>query len=121
MQMQSSERVAATTIWFAPSRIAVLMALPCSRCQLMFSIVTVASSTSIPTARAKPPKVITLIVSPSAASTGSAARIDSGIDTEIMRVERQLPRNRRIINPVNPAAITPSRMTENTESFTNPD
>ena len=32
----------------------------------MFSIVTVASSTRMPTASAKPPKVITLIVSPSA-------------------------------------------------------
>ena len=37
---------------------------PCSRCQLMFSIVTVASSTRMPTASARPPSVITLMVSP---------------------------------------------------------
>ncbi len=38
-------------------------------------------------------------------------RIASGIDVAIITVERQLPRNRRIIRLVSAAAITPSRTT----------
>ena len=38
--------------------------LPCSRCQLMFSIVTVASSTRMPTASASPPSVMMFSVWP---------------------------------------------------------
>ena len=66
----------------------------------MFSIVTVASSTRIPTASARPPSVMMLIVSPSALSTMSDVRIDSGIEIAMMRVLRQLPRNSRIISAV---------------------
>jgi hypothetical protein len=62
IQMHSSETNAGVTIWAAPSRIASITPLPCSRCQLMFSIVTVASSTRMPTASASPPSVITFIV-----------------------------------------------------------
>ena len=40
--------------------------LPCAMCRWMFSIATVASSTRMPTASARPPSVIRLIVSPSA-------------------------------------------------------
>ena len=98
--MQSIDTVAGTTICMAPSRIAGSISLPCSRCQLMFSIVTVASSTRMPTASAKPPSVMTLIVSPSADRKASDARTDSGIDTVMISVERQLPRNSRIISPV---------------------
>jgi hypothetical protein len=39
------------------------------------------------------------------------ARIDSGIDTAMISVLRQLPRNSRIISPVSAAAMTPSRIT----------
>ena len=39
------------------------------------------------------------------------ARIDSGIDSEMISVLRQLPRNSRIISPVSAAAITASRTT----------
>ena len=60
----------------------------------MFSIVTVASSTRIPTARASPPSVMMLIVSPSAARTAIEVRIESGIDTAIIRVLRQLPKKK---------------------------
>src|SRR3954471_7467625 len=56
MQMQSSDTNAGVTICRAPSMIEVSTSLPCSRCQLMFSIVTVASSTRIPTASASPPQ-----------------------------------------------------------------
>ena len=47
----------------------------------MFSIATVASSTRMPTASARPPSVMMLIVSPSALSTMIEHRIDSGIET----------------------------------------
>src|SRR6202163_1821110 len=58
MQMHSSETKAGVTIWLAPSMIEVSTPLPCSRCQLMFSMVTVASSTRMPTASARPPNVM---------------------------------------------------------------
>jgi hypothetical protein len=72
----------------------------------MFSMVTVASSTRMPTASARPPSVMTLIVSPSMDSTVSENRMASGIEIVMIRVERQLPRNSRIIRPVSVAAIT---------------
>ncbi len=77
----------------------------------MFSIVTVASSTRMPTASARPPSVMRLIVSPSALSAITEVRIDSGIDTAMIKVLRQLPRNKRIISAVRHAAITASRTT----------
>ena len=107
MQMHSSETKAGVTIWAAPSMIAVSTSLPCSRCQLMFSMVTVASSTRMPTASARPPSVMMLSVSPMAARAMIEPRTDSGIDTAMISVERQLPRNSRIIRLVSAAAITP--------------
>ena len=77
----------------------------------MFSIATVASSTRMPTASARPPSVMMLIVSPSALSTMIEARIDSGIETAMISVLRQLPRNSRIISAVRQAAMTASRST----------
>ena len=71
----------------------------------MFSIVTVASSTRMPTASARPPSVMMLSVSPSAASTAMAARTASGIEMAMITVERQLPRNSRIIRLVSAAAM----------------
>ena len=68
----------------------------------MFSISTVASSTSMPTASARPPSVITLSVSPSACSTMIENRIDSGIEMTTVSVDRQLPRNSRIISAGQP-------------------
>ena len=71
----------------------------------MFSIATVASSTRMPTASARPPSVMMLIVSPSALSAMIELRIDSGIDTAMISVLRQLPRKTRIISAVRHAAI----------------
>ena len=121
MQMHSSETNAGVTIWRAPSMIAVSTSLPCSRCQLMFSIVTVASSTRMPTASAKPPSVMMLSVSPKAARPISAPMIDSGIDTAMITVERQLPRNSRIIRLVSAAAMMPSTATPLIAARTNID
>ena len=66
----------------------------------MFSIVTVESSTRMPTASAKPPSVIVFSVSPRKYSTTSEVRIDSGIEIMTTSVERHDPRNSRIINAV---------------------
>ena len=121
MQMQIVETKAGMAICCAPSRIAGSRSLPCSRCQLMFSIATVASSTRTPTASASPPSVMMLIVSPSALSTMIELRIDSGIETAMMTVLRQLPRKTRIISAVRQAAITASRSTPSIDARTNTD
>ena len=84
----------------------------------MFSIVTVASSTRMPTASARPPSVMMLMVSPSKLSTMIEVRIDSGIEIAMMRVLRQLPRNSRIISAVRQAAMTASRITPVTAALT---
>ena len=80
-----------------------------SRC--VFSMVTVESSTRMPTARASPPSVIVLSVWPRKYSTTIDVRIDRGIEIMTIKVDRHDPRNSRIISPVNPAAIVPSRIT----------
>jgi hypothetical protein len=87
----------------------------------MFSIVTVASSTKIPTAKAKPPSVMMLIVCPMAERHAIEARIDSGIEIVMIKVLRQLPRNSRMSSPVNAAAITASRITPLMAARTNTD
>ena len=87
----------------------------------MFSIATVASSTRMPTASARPPSVMMLIVSPSALSTMIELSTESGIDTAMISVLRQLPRKTRIISAVRHAAITASRSTPSIEARTNSD
>ena len=87
----------------------------------MFSIVTVASSTRIPTASASPPRVMMFSVSPIAYRAVIDDRMASGMDTAMMTVERQLPRNSRIIRLVNKAAMTASFATPVTAAFTNMD
>ena len=56
----------------------------------MFSISTVASSTRTPTASARPPSVMMLIVSPSALSRSREVRMDSGMEMQMISVLRQL-------------------------------
>ena len=82
-----------------------------SRLRLMFSTSTVASSTRIPTARAKPPSVMMLIVCPIALSTMIEVRIARGIEVAMITVLRQLPRNVRIMKAVRHAAISVSLTT----------
>ncbi len=87
----------------------------------MFSMVTVASSTRMPTARARPPRVMMFRVWPVAARAARAASTASGIEVAMITVERQLPRNRRIITLVRAAAMIPSRTTPEMAAFTNSD
>ena len=77
-------------------------------------MVTVASSTRMPTASARPPRVMRLMVSPSALRAMIEDKIDKGIEMAMMRVLRQLPRNRRIMTAVRQAAMSASRTTPTT-------
>jgi len=77
----------------------------------MFSIVTVASSTRIPTARASPPSVMILIVSPRALRTTKDERMERGMEMAMISVLLQSPRNKRIIMAVRQPAMMASRTT----------
>src|SRR2546425_7460837 len=121
MQMQSVETSAGTAICCAPSRMAWMIGLPMSRLRLTFSTSTVASSTRMPTASASPPSVMMLRVSPSRLSVMTEVRIESGMDTAMMSVLRQLPRKSRIIKAVRQAAMSASRITPLTAARTKMD
>ena len=124
MLMHSVETKVGTTIWFAASTMASCRLLswsPSSRWALMFSIITVASSTRIPTASARPPSVMTLIVWPSTDNPMMELRIDSGMEVETISVERQLPTNTSTANPASTAALNISCSTLRMEAMTNPD
>ena len=105
------ETKAGSAISPAPLRIASSSFSPRPMWRSMFSMVTVASSTRIPTASASPPSVIRLIVSPKALSTASEARTERGIEIATTMVLLHEPRKRRIIRAVNAPAITPSLTT----------
>ena len=111
MQIASVETKVGIAICAAPSITARTSGLRMPMLRCVFSIATVASSTRMPTARARPPSVITLMVCPSRLRTQSEARIESGIEMQTISVLRQLPRNSRIIMPVRAAAIRASRTT----------
>ena len=84
-------------------------------------MVTVASSTKIPTASARPPSVMRLIVSPSALNAAMEQSTASGMDSAMMNVLRHEPRNSRIIAAVNAAAMMPSFKTPLMAARTNSD
>ncbi len=120
--MASVETRVGTAMPAAPCSVAYGNAILSSvsrRC--VFSIVTVESSTRMPTASARPPSVIVLSVSPRKYSTTSEVKIDSGIEIMTTTVERHDPRNSRIISAVSPAAIAPSRSTPAIDCLTNTD
>ncbi len=122
MQMDNVDTNAGTAICCAPSKIERTKDLPLiPMLRWTFSISTVASSTRIPTARARPPSVITLMVWPNKLKTMSDVRIESGMERQTISVLRQLPKNRRIISPVKMAAIVASRTTPLTDARTKSD
>jgi hypothetical protein len=118
MQMHSVDTNAGIAICCAPSMIARVNGLRWCMLRWMFSIATVASSTRMPTASASPPSVMTFRVWPSAHSTIAENRIDSGIEITTVSVERQLPRNIRIMSAVSAAAISASRTTPSIDART---
>src|SRR6202051_2588347 len=120
--MASVETKVGTAISAAPCRVASESGMPSSvHRRWVFSIVTVESSTNMPTASASPPSVMVLSVSPRKYSTTSDDRIASGIEIITTSVDRQEPRKIRIISAVRPAAMAPSRSTPVTELVTNTD
>jgi hypothetical protein len=118
IQMQSVETKVGITIWFAASMMAGCNSAPVAKCVSMFSIITVASSTRMPTARARPPSVMTLMVSPTRERPRIEDRIASGIEVATINVERPEPKNSSTINPVSTAAVTISWTTSSTEART---
>ena len=118
MQMHSVETKVGITIWFAASMIAGFSSKPVARCASMFSIITVASSTRMPTASARPPRVMTLMVCPAQASPMMEQRIESGIVVPTIKVERPEPKNSRTTRSSTPAAITISCTTSLTDART---
>ena len=98
MQIASVATVSGWITSDVPSRIATVSGLPSARLRWMFSIVTVALSTSSPIASARPPSVIRLIDCPVRNSPMMPAKIDNGMDTDTITVFRQLPRKIRIIS-----------------------
>ena len=94
---------------------------PAVRWRSTFSMVTVASSTRMPTARARPPSVIRLMVCPKALRRARDVSTESGIEMAMISVLRHEPRKSRIINAVNVAAMTPSLTTPLTAAVTKSD
>src|SRR5271170_1318173 len=86
IQMHIVETRAGTAICAAPSRMPSWSAAPSSRWRSIFSIVTVASSTRIPTARARPPSVMMLMVSCRKLNTMTEVRMDNGIEIAMITV-----------------------------------
>ncbi len=105
----------------APSRIATVTFLPRVRLRWMFSITTVALSTSSPIASASPPSVIRLILLPVRNNPRMPANTDNGIVAETMTVFRQLPRNTRISTETRIDEMIASWTTFSTAARTNTD
>ena len=90
--MASVETSVGTAMPAEPCSVASGSGMPSSvSSRWVFSIVTVESSTRMPTASASPPSVIVLSVSPRKYSTTSDDRIASGIEIMTTRVDRQEP------------------------------
>src|SRR5437899_2739099 len=105
----------------APSRMAYKVHFPMARLRQMSSISTVASSTRMPTASARPPKVMMLIVSPKAPRAMTLTRMDKGMEMAMISVLFQFPRKSRIMTAVRQAAISASRITPWMAARTNSD
>ncbi len=121
MQMQSVATVSGWITSAEPSRIATVSGFPSAWLRWMFSMTTVALSTSMPMASARPPSVIRLMVCPVTNRPAMPAKIESGIDTETMTVLRQLPRNTRIIKETRIEDRIASWITFSTAARTNTD
>ena len=121
MQIQRVETIAGSAISPAPIMIPFSRLSPAVRWRSTFSMVTVASSTRMPTARARPPSVIRLMVCPKALRRARDVSTESGIEMAMISVLRHEPRKSRIINAVNVAAMTPSLTTPLTAAVTKSD
>ena len=75
------------------------------------SIITIELSTTIPTPRAKPPKLKTLIVRPQNRIKITAAKVASGIEIDTIRVWRRDPKKIKTAKAANPVPIKPEEIT----------
>src|SRR3984893_3653071 len=121
IQITSVETSAGNAIWAAPSRIASRVGFFSPMWRWTFSIVTVASSTSRPTASANAPRRIMLMVWPVRLRLAREGKMDNGIEIAIITVLRQSPKKIRIMSAVSRAAIAASRTTPIMESVTKTD
>ncbi len=87
----------------------------------MFSISTVASSTSTPTASASPPSVMTLMVCPSARITSAAPMTDSGMETTTMKRAAPAAEEHQDHRGRERAAMSPSVSSPSIARVTKPD
>ena len=79
---------------------------PCSMRLKMFSIITIASSTTNPVARTTPKSVRRLMEKPKSHRKKNADTSDTGIATTGMIVARHERRNMKMISTTNPKAIS---------------
>src|SRR5258708_6571886 len=121
IQITSVETSAGNAIWAAPSRIASRVVFFSPMWRWTFSMVTVASSTSRPTASANPPRLMVLMVWLRALRTAIEAKMDNGMEIAMITVLRQSPKKIRIMSAVSKAAIAASRTTPIMESVTKTD
>ena len=105
----------------APSRMLTVSGLPSARLRWMFSTVIVATSTSRPIERLRPPSVMMLKEFPVILSPTIAQAIESGIEAQATSTLRQLPRKIRIMSETRSAAVRPSVTTLLTAARTNTD
>ena len=116
--IQSIERKRAVAVLRQASRTARARLSPPAMCVWMFSISTVASSTSTPTASASPPSVMMLIVCPAIHSSTTAPSSAKGMVNTTMIALRQSRRNSSTIRPVSSAPSSPSVTRARRASFT---
>ena len=107
-KMQASASKRATAVMLLPLRTARARDAPPWNCAWMFSTSTVASSTKMPMANAKPPSDMILMLLPVKYKPNRDPKRASGIFATTTITLRQSPKNNRIINPVSAAPITPS-------------
>jgi hypothetical protein len=100
-----------TAVSLLPSLTAKATLEVCRSCVWMFSTSTVDSSTRMPTASARPPSVIRLMVCPVAHSATSAPSSASGMFSTTTTTERQSRKNNSTMSPTSPAARAPSKAT----------
>ena len=106
-RMQKSASSRGTAVSMFPCRTARDIDGVCSIWVWMFSISTVASSTRMPIARARPPSVMMLIVLPVKFSTTIEPRSASGILSTTTITARRSRRNRSTMRPGQPGAEGP--------------
>ena len=87
-------------------------------CRSMFSITTIASSTTRPVASVMPNSVSVLIEKPNSLTNAKVPMSDTGIVMAGMRVVRQFCRNRNITRMTRPIASSSVRITSAIDSDT---